>query len=107
MSYIDLAKEIRKRDNNFQIGACIGEVICLTPVTIRIYCLGYPLDFTEFFSAKGLINDDKGVSSGDLYVQQYPIDIGDKMVCIMSNDNQGLYVLSKMENIKDLNIYLQ
>ena len=30
-----------------------------------------------------------------------------EFICIMGNDNQGLYVLEKMENIADLNVYLK
>lgn len=107
MGYTELAKEFRKRDNNFQIGVCVGEVTSLAPVTIKIHCLGYPLEFTEFYSAKGLVNDDMDVVTGDLYVEKYPVKIGDKLICIMGNDNQGLYVLEKMENIADLNVHLK
>ena len=105
MGYTELAKELRKRDNNFYIRVCIGEITSITPVTIKIYCLGYPLDFTEFYCTKGLINNDTEVTTGDLYVSEYPVEVGDKLICVMGNDNQGLYVLGKLENIQSLNIY--
>ncbi len=105
MSFDKLAKEFKKRDNNFYIGVCVGEVANLTPITIRIYCLGYPLEFTEFYCTKGLVNDDTDVVTGNLKVEKYPVEIGDKVICVMANDNQGLYVLEKMEDIKDLNIF--
>ena len=105
MGYNELAKELRKRDNHFQIGVCIGEIINITPVTIKIYCLGYPLEFTEFYSKKGLMNNDKDIITGDLYASEYPVEVGDKVICVMGNDNQGLYVLDKLENIQNLNIY--
>lgn len=106
-SYTRLAKEIRQRDNKYHIGVCVGEVISHTPVTIRIYCMGTPIDFTEFFNFEGLINGDTGVTTGDLYVSKYPVEIGDKFICMTGNDNQSLYVLGKFESINDLNIYLE
>lgn len=106
-NYIKVANEIRKRDNKYQIGVCVGEVIDHTPITIRIYCMGVPIDFTEFFNLEGLINGDTGATTGDLYVSEYPVEIGDKFVCMTGNDNQSLYVLGKFESIEELNIYLK
>lgn len=105
--YIRLAKEIYKRNNKNQIGICVGEVISLTPVTIRIYYNGEPLNFEEFFNIEGLINGDTGVTTGELYVSKYPVEAGDKFICMAGNDNQSLYVLGKFESIKDLSIYLE
>ena len=72
------------------------------------------MDFTEFFNIEGLINGGTGVTTGDLYVSEYPNEIGDKFICMTGNDNQCLYVLGKFEQIgtksdgkkKELNIYL-
>lgn len=47
-SYIELAKEIHSRNNPKRVGVCVGEVTSLTPVNIRVYYNGEPLDFTEF-----------------------------------------------------------
>lgn len=105
-NYIELAKEIHKRNNKNQIGICMGEVISLTPVTIRIYYNGVPLDFTEFFNVEGLINGNTKVTeNNELYVPEYPVKIGDKFICIAGNDNQSLYVIGKFESIKDLYIF--
>lgn len=106
-SYIELAKEIHSRNNKKVIGICVGEVINLTPVTIRIYYNGEPLDFDEFFNFEGLVNGGTGVTTGDLYVLEYPVKIGDKFICMAGNDNQSLYILGKYERIKDLFIYLE
>ena len=106
-SYIELAKEIHKRNNSAKIGICVGEVISRTPVTIRIYFSGVPLDFDEFFNVEGLVNGNTGVTTGDLYVKEYPIEIGDKFICIAGNDNQSLYVIGKFESIEKLFIYLE
>ncbi len=104
---MELAKEIYKRNNKKQIGICVGEIINLTPVTMRIYYNGVPLEFTEFFNVEGLINGGMGATTGELYVEEYPVEVGDKFICMAGNDNQSLYVLGKFENIKDLYIYLQ
>ena len=106
-NYTRLAKEFQRRNNPKHIGICVGEVTSHTPVNIRIYYNGTPLDFTEFFNFEGLINGDTKVTTGDLYVSEYPVEIGDKFICMTGNDNQSLYVLGKFESIKDLNIYLQ
>lgn len=106
-SYIKLAKEIHQRNNPTRIGICVGEVTSLTPVNIRVYYSGVALDFDEFFSIKRLVNGNKGVTTGVLYVEEYPINIGDKFICIAGNDNQSLYVLGRLESIKSLNIYLE
>lgn len=114
-SFIELAKEIHKRNNQKLIGMCVGEYVSHAPATIRIYYNGVPLDFTEFFNITGLINGDTGVTTGDLYVDEYPNEIGDKFICMTGNDNQCLYVLGKFEQIgtesdgkkKELNIYLR
>lgn len=105
--YIELAKEIHKRNNQKLIGMCVGEYVSHTPATIRIYCNGIPLDFTEFFNFEGLINGGTGVTTEELYVSEYPVEIGDKFICMTGNDNQSLYVLGKFESIKDLYIYLE
>ena len=106
-SYTRLAKEFHKRNNQKQIGMCVGEVISLTPVTFRIYYNGVPLDFDEFFNLKGTANDDTGVTKGELYLPKYPVEIGDKFICMTGADNQSLYVLCKFEAINKLYIYLQ
>lgn len=106
-SYIALAKEFHSRNNKKMIGICVGEVTSLTPVNIRIYYNGAPLNFTEFFDFEGLVNGGTGVTTGDLYVEEYPVNIGDKFICMAGIDNQSLYVLGKYEGIKDLYIYLE
>ncbi|MBR1737469.1 MAG: hypothetical protein IJ736_10720 [Firmicutes bacterium] len=106
-SFTELAKEIQKRNNQKIIGVCVGEVINLTPVTFRIYYNGEPIDFDEFFNIKGLVNDDTGVTEGDLYLPEYPVEIGDKFICITGTDNQSLYVLCKFEAINKLCIFLR
>lgn len=106
-SYIKLAKEIHQRNNPARIGICVGEVTSLTPVNIRVFFNGVALDFDEFFNTKGLVNGNTDVTTGDLYVEEYPIKIGDKFICIAGNDNQSLYVLGRLESIKSLNIYLE
>lgn len=106
-NYIKLAKEIRKRDNEYHIGVCVGELTSHTPETITIYCKGEPIEFTEFFNYVGLINGDTKVTTGDLYVSEYPNKLGDKFICVTGNDNQSLYVLGKFESIEKLNIYLE
>ena len=106
-SYIELAKEIHKRNNQKIIGICVGEYVSHTPATIRIYYNGEPLEFTEFFNIKDLINGEYDKTSGELYVSEYPNEIGDKFICMTGMDNQSLYVLGKFEEIKDLYIYLE
>lgn len=106
-SYIELAKEIHSRNNKKLIGVCVGEVTSLTPVNIRIYYNGEPLNFTEFFNFEGLINGGTGVTTGELYVKEYPVEVGDRFICMAGNDNQSLYILGKYEKIKDLFIYLE
>ena len=106
-SYIELAKEIRSRNNPKKIGICVGEVTSLTPVNIRVYYNGEPLDFGEFFNVEGLINGGTGTTTAELYVSEYPVKIGDKFICIAGNDNQSLYVLGKFESIDRLNICLK
>ena len=106
-SYIELAKEIHSRNNPKKLGICVGEVTSLTPVNIRVYYNGEPLDFDEFFNVEGLINGGAGVTTGVFYVEKYPIKIGDKFICVAGNDNQSLYVIGKYEKIKDLYIYLE
>ena len=105
-SFIELAKEIHSRNNPKRVGICVGEVTSLTPVNIRVYYNGEPLDFNEFFNVEGLINGGTGVTTAELYVSEYPVKIGDKFICIAGNDNQCLYVIGKFESIKDLYIYL-
>lgn len=105
-NYTKLAQELHKRDNKEVIGICVGEVTSLTPVNIRIYYNGEPIDKTEFFDFKGLINGGSTITGGELYVEEYPVEIGDRFICIAGNDNQSLYVLGKFESIKDLSIYL-
>jgi hypothetical protein len=106
-NYVRLAQEFQKRNNPVRVGICVGEVTSLTPVNIRIYYNGTPFDFTEFFNFKSLINGGTGVTTGELYVKEYPVNIGDKFICIAGNDNQCLYVLGKFESIEDLYIYLE
>jgi len=74
---------------------------------MRIYYNGVPLDFTEFFNLEGLINGGNDVTTGELYVSEYPVEIGDKFICIAGNDNQSLFVLGKFESIKELYVYLE
>lgn len=105
-NYTKLAKEIRKRDNKKVIGICVGEVTSLTPVNIRIYYNGEPINKTEFFDVKGLMNGGSNITKGDLYVEEYPVEIGDRFLCIAANDNQSIYVIGKFESIEDLSIYL-
>ncbi len=97
--YIELAKEIHSRNNPTKIGICVGEVTSLTPVNIRIYYNGKSIDYDEFFNLEGLINGGTGITTGDLFVKEYPVEIGDKFICIAGNDNQSLYVLGKFEGI--------
>ncbi len=85
----------------------MGEVTNLTPVNMRVFYSGVAIDFDEFFSIKGVVNGNTDVTTGDLYVEEYPINIGDKFICIAGNDNQSLYVLGRLESIKSLNIYLE
>ncbi len=114
-SYIELAKEIHQRNNPKKVGICVGEVTSLTPVNIRVYYNGEPLDFDEFFNVEGLINGGSGVTTGNLYVGKYPVEVGDRFICVTGNDNQCLYVLGKLESIgtdsdgepKGLFIYLE
>jgi hypothetical protein len=106
-SYIELAKELHKRNNVKVIGICVGEVISIAPVVIQVYYNGQPICYNEFFNCKGLINGGAGVTTGELYVKEYPVNIGDRFICIGGNDNQSLYVLGKFESIKDLYIYLE
>lgn len=106
-NYIELAKEIHSRNNKKLIGICVGEVTNLTPVTIRIYYCGEPLDFDEFFNFEGFINGGTAVTTGDLYVEKYPVEMGDRFICVAGNDNQSLYVLGKFESVNKLNIYLK
>lgn len=105
--YNEFAREIHKRNNQKVIGICVGEYVSHTPVTIRIYYNGCPLEFTEIFNLQGLLNGGSGVTSGELYVSEYPNEIGDKFVCMTGMDNQSLYVLGKFEELKDLEIYLE
>lgn len=104
-AYTELAKEINSRNNKKYIGICVGEVTGLTPVNIRIYYNGEPLDFTEFFNVKDLINGEYEKTTGELYVKEYPVEVGDRFICIAGNDNQTLYLIGKFEPIKDLYIY--
>ncbi|MCD7778594.1 MAG: hypothetical protein LUH47_08840 [Clostridiales bacterium] len=106
-NYNKLAAEIKKRDNKITIGACVGEIVNLTPVTIRIYYTGIPIDFTKFFNIKGMINGGTGVTTDELYVKEYPVEVGDKFLCVTGNDNQSLWILGKYELINDLYIYLE
>lgn len=106
-NYNKLAAEIKKRDNKISIGICTAEVISHVPVTLRIYYAGEPVDFKKFFDVKGLINGGRSTTTGDLYVEEYPVEIGDKFICMAGNDNQSLWVLGKYEYIENLNIYLE
>lgn len=103
--YIRLAKEITKRNNAVRLGVCVGEVTRYTPVTIRTYYNGVPFDFTKFYSLEGLMNDNSGVTEGELYLSKYPYEIGDKFICMFAEDNQSIYILGRFESIKDLYIY--
>ena len=94
-SYIELAKEIHSRNNPKRVGVCVGEVTSLTPVNIRVYYNGEPLDFTEFFNVEGLINGDAGVTTGVFYVEKYPIKSGDKFRCVAGYENQSVFVLGR------------
>ncbi len=105
--YIRLAKEITKRNNAVRLGICVGEVTGYTPVTIRTYYNGVPFDFTKFYSLEGLMNDNSGVTEGELYLPEYPYEIGDKYICMFAEDNQSIYILGRFESIKDLYIYLE
>ena len=105
--YIRLAKEITKRNNAVRLGICVGEVTGYTPVTIRTYYNGVPFDFTKFYSLEGLMNNNTGVTEGELYLPEYPYKIGDKFICMFAEDNQSIYILGKFESIKDLYIYLE
>lgn len=106
-NYIRLAKEIRKRDNAVKLGICVGEVTGYTPVTIRTYYNGVPFDFTKFYSLEGLMNANTGVTQGELYLSEYPYEIGDKYICMFAEDNQSIYILGRFESIKELYIYLE
>lgn len=106
-SYTALAKEFQKRNNKKLIGVCVGEVTSLTPVNIRVYYNGEPLNFTEFFNLEGLVNGGTGITTGELYVDSYPVNVGDKFICIAGADNQSIYVLGRFEAIEDLYIYLE
>lgn len=106
-NFNELAKEFHSRNNKRLIGVCVGEVVSLTPVTIQVYYGGEPVTYTEFFNTKDMINGEYDKTEGDLYVDEYPVNIGDKFICIVGNDNQGLYLISPYERIKDLFIYLK
>ncbi len=103
--YEKIANEFCKRNNKIIIGICVAEVIGLTPVTLQIFYAGEPIIFTEFFNIKGIINGNEDKTTGDLYVEDYPVEIGDRFICTTGNDNNSLYVLGRFESIKDLNIY--
>lgn len=104
--YVEVAKEIAARNNVARIGMCVGEVTGYEPVTIRTYYHGVPLDHTEFYSIKGLMNEGTDTTTGDLYLEEYPYEIGDKYICMYAEDNQSIYILGKFEGIDNLNIYL-
>lgn len=106
-SFEKLAKEITSRTNTYQIGVCIGEVINIKPITMCIYCLGEGIIFDNFICSEGLLNGGTKITEGDLYVTSLSCKIGDKFICIMGNDNQGLYVIEKLESIKKLSILLK
>lgn len=105
--YTEFAKEIHSRNNEKHIGICVGEITSLTPVNICIYYNGEPLNFTEFFNVKDLINGSYDVTEGELCVEEYPVKVGDKFICMSGQDNQSLYLIGKFESIKDLYIYLE
>ena len=104
--YVKLAQEINKRNNPVRLGICVGTVIGLAPVTVQTYYKGVAFDFTRFYSLMGLMNDETGITEGELFVDEYPYEIGDQYICMFSEDNQSIYILGKFESIKDLYIYL-
>ena len=106
-NYVEFAKEIHKRNNSVKLGICVGEVTGYEPVTIRTYYQGVPFDFTKFYSIEGLMNDETGVCEDELYLPEYPYEIGDKYICMFADDNQSIYILGRFESIKDLYIYLE
>ena len=106
-NYVEFAKEIHKRNNAIKLGICVGEVTGYEPVTIRTYYQGVPFDFTKFYSIEGLMNDDSGITEGELYLPEYPYEIGDKYICMFAEDNQSIYILGRFESINDLYIYLE
>lgn len=106
-NYIKLAKEVKKRDNPVRLGVCVGEVIGYKPVTIRTNYNGVPMTFSNFFSIQGLMNDGTGATEGELYLKEYPYEIGDKFICMFAEDNQSIYILGRHEPINDLYIYLE
>lgn len=104
--YAELAREIHKRNNRTRIGMCTGEVTGYEPVTITVAYGEKELVFTNFVCLMSLFNGGTGVVTGDLFVSEYPFELGEKYICMFSEDNQGLFVLGRAEIIKDLNILI-
>lgn len=77
---IDLAKELKKRDNAEPIGAILGEVISIEPIKISILGNKAILDNSNIY----LCSKVTGVIKGD------------KVLCLPTADEQTFFIVDKV-----------
>lgn len=77
---IDLAKEFKKRDNAEPIGAILGEIISVNPIKVTILGNKAILDNRNSYLCSKVTG----------------IEIGDKVVCLPTADEQTFFIVDKV-----------
>ena len=105
MSYdIDLANELKNRDNESPIGVIVGIVTSISPITISIYNgaalfsdenLYVCKNATEYQIPFSLIGYEGTTITGTITHEGLKVD--DRVAAIATEDNQKLFIIDKLE----------
>lgn len=77
---VELAKELKSRDNKTPIGAQLGKVISSNPLEIAI------------LDNKAILNNNNSYVCSSAV----GISIGDKVLCLASSDGQTFFIIDKV-----------
>ena len=74
---VDLAKELKKRNNKTSSGPLIGNIIAVNPLKISIF-------------------DGKVIISNMYICSRLSVEIGDNVLCIPTADEQKYFIVDKV-----------
>lgn len=101
-SHIDVAKEIKKRNNETYIGAVVGTVEQINPLIISILNKQAIFSGNNLYVCKNVteyqipfsLSSPDGAVSGT--ITHEGLKLGDKVTVIATEDNQKIFVIDKV-----------
>lgn len=101
---VELAKQLKKRDNKKVFGPQIGEVISVNPLKISILGNKAMLTIDHCFICSNIIENYKrkadikidGIDNDCEITYKEVLKIGDSVLCLPSADGQAFFILDKV-----------